>query len=116
MLRDGTPVLAGEPLDEMISGVASQTLQPRHGAIVLDLALRDLSRSSGHPGALLAARGYLKSACEYIYRDDLGAQVRYLRWVLGIAFDGQLSRAEIDKVFSHLTARPPRHWSERSPR
>ena len=106
VLTDGTPVLAGEPLDELIGGVARRTLQPRHGAIVLDWALRDLSRSSVHPGTPLAARGYLKSVGEYIYRDDLGAQERHLRRVLGLAFDGQLSRADIEKVFSYLDSPP----------
>jgi hypothetical protein len=65
---------------------------------VLDWALRELRGRGGQPGGLLAARGYLARVYEYVYRGDLDAQVEELRRVLDIAFGGQLSRPEIDRV------------------
>jgi hypothetical protein len=103
---DGMPVLPGDPLDEVMRGVARQTLLPRHGATVLEWALRDLSSSLGRPGTPLAEREYLQSAYEYVYRDDLDTQVRQLRRVLGVAYGDKLGKAEIEKIFGQLTSRP----------
>jgi hypothetical protein len=106
VVGDGMPVLPGDPLDEVMRGVARQTLLPKHGATVLEWALRDLSSSFGQHGALLAARDYLQSAYEYVYRDDLDTQVRQLRRVLGVAYGDKLGKAEIERIFGQLTGRP----------
>jgi hypothetical protein len=95
---DEMPAPVGEPLDDVMAASAAGALQPGHGAAVLDWALRELRQRGDQPGGLLAARGYLAPAYEYVYRGDLGAQVAELRRVLDLAFDGQLSRPEIDQV------------------
>lgn len=95
----GVPAPPTEPLDAVIRGVMTGTLQPRHGQIVLGWSLRYLRRHSDDPGPLLAARGYLAPVCEYVYRGDQTAQVTQLRRVLDIVFGGQLGRPQIDQVF-----------------
>jgi hypothetical protein len=109
VLMGGGGVPVGEPLEELIAGVRSRTLEPAHAERVLDWVLRDLRASSINPGAPLAEHGYFVSACEYAYRNDPGAQVRQLRRVLSIAFDprsGRLGRPEIDTVFAYLNCPP----------
>ncbi len=47
---DGTPAPPGNPLDEVIAGVATRDLGQRHGTVVLDWTLRDLRRRDGLTG------------------------------------------------------------------
>jgi len=97
---------ASEPLDLVMKGVAVQALQPRHGPIVLDCALKYLRERGEDPGQSLASRGYLVSVCEYVYPEAWEAQVRQLMRVLDIAFDGRLTRSDIDRVFDQSGYRP----------
>jgi hypothetical protein len=100
------PGPASAPLDDVLKTVAMRELQPRHGRVALDWALRYLDRHSADPGAVLAGRGYLTPVCEYLYRDEPQAEARQLSGILGLAFDGQLGRPEIDQIFA-LLAGPP---------
>jgi hypothetical protein len=105
----GPPAPGGEPTDDLMNSVTTETLQPRHGAVVLDWALHDLGRRGGLPTEFLSARWYLAPACEYLYPGDLNAQVTQLKRVLKLAFGEMLGKPQIDYVFllqpDYLTTR-----------
>ncbi|MGH3250136.1 MAG: hypothetical protein ACRDOI_28595, partial [Trebonia sp.] len=95
---DGTAAPAGEPVDDVITSSGAGMLRQRHGAVVLDWALLDLGRRGVMQTELLAARGYLAPACEYLFRDDSDTQVTQLKRVLRLAFGGLLGKPQIDYV------------------
>lgn len=100
-------VPATAPLEALANAVATRQLRSAHGPIVLDFALRYLTKfSDRRPDALLASHGYLASMCQYIFRDDEDAQVHHLTWALQIAYDAPLSREAIGAVCARPLASP----------
>jgi hypothetical protein len=88
------------PLDELVGAVGAGMLAPVHGPALLDFALRYLGEDSDRAAEVLAALGYLARECEYIYGDNFEAKVWQLGRVLAIAFPGQLSRPDIEYIFT----------------
>jgi hypothetical protein len=97
--RERGPGSAAEPLDEVIAQARARVLRPAHGPVALGWALDYLDRHGGADlSALLADRGYLAPACEYIYGDDRESQVGQLKRIMGLAFGYPMNRRDISQV------------------